>query len=237
MRDPYLYEDVPVLKNIAGIKDSKLLHQAEADITSFSMAGIYNINYDKFDSTTLRDIHSIIFGQIYDWAGEFRTIQMIKSEDVLGGDTVRYAYPKEIKKQLSEVMKEISKLKRTGDNDKDIVFKLVRITAAIWQIHPFREGNTRSVIVFAVLLAKHMGFEVNHELFKKHASYVRNALVWGSQGIYSKYEYLERIFFDAILNEATEKDNSTESSAGKYEVIGDYNIKDYVERPHEYVEK
>ena len=58
-----------------------------------------------------------------------------------------------------------------------------------------------------------------------------------SKNIRSKYEYLERIFFDAILNEATEKDNSTESTAGKYEVIGDYNIKDYVERPHEYVEK
>ena len=30
--------------------------------------------------------------------------------------------------------------------------------------------------------------------------YKRQSLVWASQGIYSKYEYLERIFFDAILH-------------------------------------
>ncbi|MCB6296018.1 MULTISPECIES: Fic family protein [Bacillota] len=44
-------------------------------------------------------------------------------------------------------------MKRNRQNDKDIVFRIVRINAQIWQTHPFREGNTRSVIVFAVLLA------------------------------------------------------------------------------------
>ena len=188
MRDPYLYDDVNVLKNLADIKDSELLRTAEADITSLAMAAIYDYKYDKFNTETLQDIHRNIFGQIFDWAGEFRTIQMVKYEDVLGGDTVRYAYPKEIKKQLNETMKEIAKLKRTGDDDKDIVFKLVRIIASIWQTHPFREGNTRTVIVFAVLLAKSLGFEVEHELFKINSAYVRHALVWDSQGIYSKYE-------------------------------------------------
>ena len=161
---------------------------------------------------------------------------MVKYEDVLGGDTVRYAYPKEVKKQLNERMKEIGKLKRTGDNDKDIVFKLVRIIASIWQTHPFREGNTRTVIVFAVLLAKSLGFEVEHELFKTNSAYVRNSLVWASQGIYSKYEYLERIFFDAILGEENETDTPTEIKASKYDTIGEYKVKDYKERPHEYKE-
>ena len=236
MRDPYLYDDVNVLKNLAYIKDAELLRTAEADITGLAMAAIYDYKYDKFNTETLQDIQQNIFGQIYDWAGEFRTIQMVKYEDVLGGDTVRYAYPKEIKKQLNETMKEISKLKRTGDNDKDIVFKLVRIIASIWQTHPFREGNTRTVIVFAVLLAKSLGFEVEHELFKTNAAYVRNALVWASQGIYSKYEYLERIFIDAILGEDNETNDNPKTKSGKYADIGDYNVKDYKESPHEYSE-
>lgn len=71
------------------------------------------------------------------------------------------------------------------------MFRLERIIVTIWQIHPFREGNTITCIVFAVLLAKHLGFEVNHKLLKTHLAYVRNALVWASQGIYSKHEYLE----------------------------------------------
>lgn len=183
MRDPYLYDDADVLKNLAGIKDADLLRKAEADITNLAMAGIYNRQYEKFDTETLKDIHRTIFGQIYEWAGEFREIQMIKPEDVLGGDTVRYAYPKEIKKQLAASMKEIAKLHRNGENDREIVFRMVRIIAQIWQTHPFREGNTRSVIVFAILFAKSLGFEVEHEMFRVHASYVRNALVWASQGI------------------------------------------------------
>ena len=201
MRDPYLYSDVDVLVNVFGIKDSDLLKQAEADVTNLTIAGIYNLKYDKFNTETLQDIHTTIFGQLYDWAGDFRTIQMRKDEEVLGSDTVRYSYPKEIKKELNSVMKEISKLKRKDNNDRDVVFRLVRIIAQIWQIHPFREGNTRTVIIFAVLLAKHLCFDVDHSLFKEHASYVRNSLVWASQGMYSKYEYLERIFFEAILHE------------------------------------
>lgn len=236
MRDPYLYDDVNVIKNLADIKDAELLRKAEADITGLAMAAIYDYKYEKFNTDTLQDIHRNIFGQIYDWAGEFRTIQIVKYEDVLGGDTVRYAYPNEIKKQLNDAMKEIAKLKRTGDNDKDIVFKLVRIIASVWQTHPFREGNTRTVIVFAVLLAKHLGFEVSHELFKTNAAYVRNSLVWASQGIYSKYEYLERIFFDAILGENDTTDLITQTKSGKYDAIGEYKVKDYKERPHEYKE-
>ncbi|MEG0330615.1 MAG: Fic family protein [Longicatena sp.] len=174
-----------------------------------------------------------IFGQIYDWAGEFRTIQIAKNEDVLGGDSVSYTFSIQIKKQLDAVMEEVKKLKRTDGNEKGIVFRLERIIASIWQIHPFREGNTITCIVFAVLLAKHLGFEVSHELFKTHSAYVRNALVWASQGRYSKHEYLERIFADAILGDSLNKDDISATITGNYESIGEYKVKDYVERPHE----
>lgn len=236
MRDPYLYDDADVLRNLANIKDAELLRMAEADITNLAMAGIYGRRYEKFDVETLQDVHRSIFGQIYEWAGEFRTIQMIKPEDVLGGDTVRYAFPKEIKKQLNASMKEIAKLKRNGKNDRDIVFRIVRIIAQIWQTHPFREGNTRSVIVFAVLLANALGFEVEHELFKTHSAYVRNALVWASQGIYSKFEYLENIFYDAMLHETGAPEDMNAVSEKRYEKIGDYAVKNYKERPHEYLD-
>ena len=88
--------------------------------------------------------------------------------------------------------------------------------------------------MFAVLLAKHLGFEVNHELFKEHSSYVRNALVWCTQGIYSKFEYLEKIFFDAILHESADTETESSGSDSKYERIGEYKVKDYKELPHEY---
>ena len=69
MRDPYLYPDVNVLINRAGIKDPEVLRKAEADITNLSMTAIYDKGYEKFNAETLCDIHRMIFGQIYDWAG------------------------------------------------------------------------------------------------------------------------------------------------------------------------
>ena len=234
-KDPYLYDDVPVLRNLPGIKNSEELKQAEGDLTRMSMGIVYAKEYEKFNTDTLRDIHRTIFGGLYDWAGEFRTIPIMKPEEVLGGDTVRYAAPSEIKKQLDMASKEIARIKLTAAK-KDIVFKIVRITAAIWQTHPFREGNTRSVVAFSVLLAAKLGVELDYELFAKHAAYVRNALVWCTQGIYSIYDYLERIYYDAAgLLDAEPDPNAVNQK--DYSVIEGYRVADYKEQPHTYAEE
>lgn len=232
--DPYLYDDVPVLKNLPGIKNSEELKQAEGDLTRMSMGIVYAREYDKFNTETLCDIHRTIFGGLYEWAGEFRIIPIRKSEEVLGGDTVRYALPSEIKKQLDVASREIAKIKRT-ERKKDILFKIVRITASIWQTHPFREGNTRSVVAFSVLLAAKLGVELDYELFAKNAAYVRNALVWCTQGIYSIYDYLEQIYFDAagLLDDQPEQDESKQKD---YSVIEGYHVAEYKEQPHIYAE-
>ena len=230
MRDPYLYEDVNVLKNLANIKDNEKLRQMEGDLTVIGMAVVYAKKYDKFDINTLCDIHKTIFGGLYEWAGEFRTIQMTKSEKVLGGDTVRYAEPSQISKQLKDIFKEISKLKPNMPK-QELVFKLVRITSTIWHIHPFREGNTRTVVAFSVLLADYLGIDLDYNLFVDNASYVRNALVWCTQGIYSIYEYLERIYYDAASIKQDEY-----SKNQNYEFVGEYKISDYKEESHIYLD-
>lgn len=232
--DPYLYDDVLVLRNLPEIKDAEQLKIVEGDLTKMSMGIVYAKDYEKFSTETLQDIHRTIFGGLYEWAGEFRTIPIMKSEEVLGGDTVRYATPGEIKKQLDAASKEVSKLK-AADEKKVLLFKIVRITASIWQTHPFREGNTRSVIAFSVLLAAKLNIKLDYALFAKHAAYVRNALVWCTQGIYSKYEYLERIYFDAagLLDDAPDK---TVTAKKDYSVIEGYKVADYKEQPHTYAE-
>lgn len=233
-KDPYLYEDVPVLRNIPGIKTSEELKRIEGDLTRMTTGVAYAQIYAKFNTETLCRIHRTIFGGLYEWAGEFRTIHIIKPEDVLGGDTVQYARPEEIRKQLDLASKEISKLK-LSEEPRTLLFKIVRITAAIWQTHPFREGNTRAVIAFSVLLAAAMGIELDYDLFARHAAYVRNALVWCTQGIYSKYEYLENIFYDAagLSDNVPEKDHTKSSD---YSVLGDYQLSNYQEQPHIYAD-
>ena len=113
---------------------------------------------------------------------------------------------------------------------QELVFKLIRITSTIWHIHPFREGNTRTVVAFSVLLADYLGIDLDYNLFVENASYVRNALVWCTQGIYSIYEYLERIYYDAASIKQGEI-----SKNQNYEFVGEYKISDYKEQPHIYL--
>lgn len=77
--------------------------------------------------------------------------------------------------------------------------EFARCIAAIWQVHPFREGNTRTTITFATQFASRYGFTMDKNLLKDCAGYVRDALIKASDGQYSEYHYLEKIFKDAIL--------------------------------------
>jgi hypothetical protein len=73
-----------------------------------------------------------------------------------------------------------------------------RLIASLWKVHPFREGNTRTVITFATQFAEAHGFRMDKTLLKDSADYVRDALVKASDGQYAEYEYLIKIFEDAI---------------------------------------
>ena len=98
MKDPYVYEDTGTLINKLGIKDYEELRQAESDITFSKLITVErDVKFSEFNLEYLKDIHKYILGDIFDWAGEFRIVPMEKPEVILGGDTIRYAYPTEIK--------------------------------------------------------------------------------------------------------------------------------------------
>ena len=199
MNDVYLYDDVPILKNKLNIKDSKALEKAESDITYFRLLDIDRaISSDAFDYRRLLDIHKYIFGDIYEWAGTARAIPIVKGERVLGGDTVRYSEPDDIEKNCSKVIEKLNETdwsKFSIDETADLFSKLI---AELWQIHPFREGNTRSVVTFATQFAEAHGFTMDKILLKESSDYVRDALVKASDGQYSEFHYLTKVFKDAI---------------------------------------
>jgi len=199
MRDPYLYEDVPVLKNLLGIKDAELLERAEADITAFYFSDVDGaIQSQVFDLHHLLAIHKYIFGEIYEWAGMIRTIPIIKGENILGGDTVRYSHPNEIERDCNCILKKLNSenWKIIGIDSTAEAF--TKYIADLWQVHPFHEGNTRTIITFATQFAEANGFRMDKTLLKDNAAYVRDALVKASDGQYSDYKYLTKILKDAI---------------------------------------
>lgn len=85
MRDPYLYEGTEVLKNKLGIRDKAELEMAEGDYTSFRLRSILDEPVmGEYDFKHFCKYHETIFGDVYDWAGIPRTIDIEKSERALG---------------------------------------------------------------------------------------------------------------------------------------------------------
>lgn len=195
MRDPYTYDN-GVLVNNRGIKNAMDLEKAEAGIT---FVKIINAQTKDFSFNGLLKLHKHIFGDLYPFAGEVRTIPIEKNEVVLGGDTVRYSYPKDIKTDSEAVIKELNSKNWSKLSTDEIVKEFTKMTAKLWQAHPFREGNTRTVITFATEFAKEHGFELESRLLRENSQYVRNALVKASDGQYAETGYLEKIVKDSII--------------------------------------
>lgn len=59
----------------------------------------------------------------------------------------------------------------------EVINNITDFTSSIWQIHPFREGNTRVSAVFVEKYLLNLGFNVDNTLFKDKSVYFRNALV------------------------------------------------------------
>lgn len=95
----------------------------------------------KIDFDHLRQIHYHLFHKVYDWAGEIRTVPMEKAEEILGWDTVRYTYPKEIVGEVEAYIKKMdgTQWNRMGLEDKTEA--LSRNIAGIWKAHPFRDAH------------------------------------------------------------------------------------------------
>ena len=92
---------------------------------------------------------------------------------------------------------------------KTIVEHFTRFIAGIWQIHPFREGNTRTIAVFAIKYLQSMRIAATNELFAENSWYFRNALVRANydnplKGIAKDFGPLERFFGNLILGEQNE---------------------------------
>ena len=80
MPDPYLYPDVPVLRNKLDIKTEKTLDLVEAEQSRANMMLLYDAPFSDFTPKGLRHIHEYLFGDIYDWAGEYRIINIQAAE-------------------------------------------------------------------------------------------------------------------------------------------------------------
>ena len=228
MKDPYLYPNTNVLRNKIDIHDAGQLAEVENDIVYLKLIDVDDFSATKtFDVPYLRDLHHFLFEDIYDWAGEFRKMNIRKQERVLDGMSVEYADCSSLDKKLDKEFQDLNAVEWKGLSLLERATLFSKKFAAIWKIHPFREGNTRTITTFMLQYASNSGLELDGALLAKYSSYVREALVMASLGEYAEPDHLEKIILDA-MGGMTYDEKSTDNS---YEYINEYDVKDYHYKP------
>jgi len=165
--DPYVYPGTHVLKNKFGIKKDLILERTEEAYTgvrSWELSKKTIPTPHKYE--TLKKIHHHLFQDIYEWAGQPRTIGMGKMEPLLNGQSVPYPDPNVISKDNMHVKIESAFDQLAKDNylkgltQKEFVPKFCHHMTNIWKARVFRDGNTRTVTEFMKSLSK----EANHKI-------------------------------------------------------------------------
>lgn len=160
----------------------------EADIVSQRISETLQTPGFAFSPGTLKAIHARLFRDVLqdvdgktrnDWVGIWRTENITKNEPVLHGESVQYSDFMWIEPTLDYDFGE--ERRRQGSyqriDERQVANDVFAFLSGIWQIHPFREGNTRTTAVFGILYLRHLGFAIDNTPFAEHSQYFRDALV------------------------------------------------------------
>ena len=149
----------------------------EADKVSARIVAIVNAPGFRLSPEYYLGLHKQIFDGVFPHAGEIRDVELTKREWVLNGDTVEYELSCMIEKSLAYDFDQERKFKYKGLTEDAFVEHFAAFISGIWQIHPFREGNTRTTALFAIKYLRSLKYDVANDLFAQKSWYFRNALV------------------------------------------------------------
>lgn len=165
----YFYKGTNTFINRFEIKDPKALSRLEAAITKKAMFDAMSSNME-FTPDGFKDLHNHIFGKIYPWAGEFRTVDMAKH--IKGDESAHFEKGAFVKTSMGRFCGELGHDLKSTDGFKTKDKKQFAHRASVYMadlnfIHPFPEGNGRIQRLFLQNLAQRSGFSLDHQKLKK----------------------------------------------------------------------
>ena len=157
VEDIYCYPSTSVLRNKLGLTDQDQLDQFEAEITALRLVELQeNPIKGHFDLDHLKQFHLHIFQDVYDWAGEIRTVDISRGAS-------RFAHAQFIEsaaKTLFVNLKIENGLK--GLSIDDFSLRAAHYLSEINVLHPFREGNGRAQRAFITQLCREAGYDLDY---------------------------------------------------------------------------
>ena len=180
--------------------------EEEADKVSANITKILASKTFAFNTNGYVSLHRRIFEGVFKHAGEIRQYDISKKEWVLEGDSVNYLNWEDLRRALDWDIEQEKNFSYKGLTDDEKIEHIAKFISGIWQIHAFREGNTRTTAIFTIQYLRSLGYEVNNEMFAKHSWYFRNALVRANyrniqKGIDYSPIYLVRFFRNLLLKD------------------------------------
>lgn len=159
-------------------KNNDINHnELECDLVSTRIVELLQEDSFELSIDYLKYVHKYLFQDIYEFAGEFRKVDFSKHERILNNDSVAYGDHKLLEQSLDyDITLEKNKNYKEM-NIVDVINNITDFSSRIWQIHPFREGNTRTTALFIEKYLVSLGYNVDNTLFKDKSVYYRNALV------------------------------------------------------------
>lgn len=153
--DPYCYSGSTVLKNIPCLRVQAELDAYEQEQVSIGLDDPFPAG--RFSATHYRAFHQHLFREVYAWAGRYRTVRIAK-----GGNM--FCYPENIKGQMDDLFGWLRERRHLRELDHNqFAAGLASFLATLNAIHPFREGNGRTQLAFASVLATNAGHPLQLE--------------------------------------------------------------------------
>lgn len=160
-------------------RKSKIIDNSEFECDFVSLRIVEFLENNEFSINTnfLKKIHYYLFQDVYEFAGQFRLTDIIKHEEILNGDSAPYGNCLQLNDAIDyDLSKELEKDYKK-ENTAYLIDNIIKLNTSLWQTHPFREGNTRTIAIFIQKYLTFLGYNVNNDLFEKHSKYYRASLV------------------------------------------------------------
>ncbi len=153
--DPYLDLDHGLLRNLLGVTDAAELASVEAELTATRIVDLQHTDLPGgYDLDHLQEFHEYLFGDVYDWAGELRTVAI--------GKGVAFCPPERLRADGGRIFACLAEAGYLRGLDRAaFVDALTVLFADLNGLHPFREGNGRTLRAFLTQLARAAGHPIH----------------------------------------------------------------------------
>lgn len=156
----YTYPNSCVIKNKLNIKDEKKLEDYERQMVSFKLATIRKHSMpEKFNANRLKYIHNYLFCDIYDFAGKYR-------EENITKDNFMFAQYEYLRENVNKILDKININELINMTFEEKIKNISYYMTELNVLHPFREGNGRTIREFIRQLLQALGLEIDFSKIK-----------------------------------------------------------------------